>query len=160
SVTNAGTQLQLADSPPDAFHWPKSGQVVEILRTAAVLGTAPDANNPDQQIVRCVAETTGVIRKLSQSYGATTQGRSVNYLTFTDPLPLDYLDLSTPLFVRIWQSQQDYPDDATSVPLQDGTNNTNNGVVITLTTPKGVPMTPGAFWMLALRPQTPQAVYP
>jgi Family of unknown function (DUF6519) len=158
SVTNAGTQLQLADSPPDAFHWPKSGQVVEILRTAVVLGTAPDANNPAAMIVRCVAEPVGVLRTLSQSYGATTQGGTANYLTFTDPLPIEYLNDPNPLFVRIWQAEQDYTPGG--VALLDGTNGTNNGVVVTLTTPLNVPMTVGAFWMIALRPGTPQAVYP
>ena len=160
SVTASGTQLQLADSPPDAFHFPKSGQVVEILRTAVVLGTAPDANNPDASIVRCIAEATGQIRTLSQAYGATTQGGTANYLTFTDPLPPEYLSDTNPLFVRIWQSEQDYPGNVAGVALQDGTNGTTNGVVVTLTTPPGVPMTVGAFWMVAVRPGTPQAVYP
>ncbi len=158
SVTNGGTQLQLADSPPDAFHWPKSGQVVQILRTAVVLGTAPDANDPAATIVRCVAQAAGEIRTLSQSYGAATQGGTANYLTFADPLPTEYLEDPNPLFVRIWQSEQDY--NAIGVALQDAASATTNGVVVTLTTPTAAPMTVGAFWMIALRPGTPQAVYP
>lgn len=158
SVSNGGTQLQLTDSPPDAFHWPKNGQVVEILRTAVVLGTAPDANDPSQNIVRCVAEATGELRTLSQSYGATTQGGTANYLTFANPLPADYINDPNPLFVRIWQSQQQYTPGGTA--LLDGTNNTTNGVVVMLTAPSNLPMTVGAYWIIALRPSTPQAVYP
>jgi hypothetical protein len=159
TVNGTGTQLQLADRPPDAFHWPVSGQLIEVLRTAVILGTTTDPNNPSSAIVRCVAEACGAVRTLSEGYGATTQGGTANYLTFTDPLPSDYLTDPNPLFVRIWQSQVTYSTGSTGVALTDASG-TSNGVVVKVTTPQTVPMTQGAFWMIALRPATPQAVYP
>src|SRR5262249_19300856 len=68
--------LTIAPSPPDSFHIPQTGQVVEILRTAAVIASEPDVTDPTGQatIVRCVAEATGVIRRLTQPYGPSGAG--------------------------------------------------------------------------------------
>src|SRR6201999_2428979 len=52
--------LILGQSPVDAFHIPQQGQVIEVLRTAFIIDTEPNAADPAQPgIVRCVAETRG-----------------------------------------------------------------------------------------------------
>ena len=63
--------LQLNQSPVDAFHSPKSGQFVEVLRTAAILESDPDASDPfhQQTIVRCIAEASAEVRTLAAGYG-------------------------------------------------------------------------------------------
>ena len=43
-----GDTLTLAADPPDAFHFPTTGQLVEVLTTAAVLAEEPDESDPDQ----------------------------------------------------------------------------------------------------------------
>ena len=102
AVKPNGTMLQLTRDPPDAFHIPGTGQVVEILRTAAVLEIDPDTTDPLHQrtIVRCVAESTGVLAALASPYGPAQPGDPTNYIVLNAPLPEDYLSDPNPLFVR------------------------------------------------------------
>ena len=97
-----GKTLLLNQVPVDAFHCPATNQVVEVLRTAAVLGTEPDATDPTGSgtIVRCVAEATGFVTTVA------TYSNSDNTVTLTSSLPAPYLNDSNPLFLRIWQGQQ------------------------------------------------------
>ena len=46
SPQSDGMSLLLNEVPVDAFHCPASNQVVEVLRTAAILGVEPDATDP------------------------------------------------------------------------------------------------------------------
>ena len=67
SIGSGGTTLALAGGPPDAFHFPVAGQLIEVLRTAAVLGTEPDETNlTGPRIVRAVAEAAGCLFTLTQ----------------------------------------------------------------------------------------------
>ncbi len=52
SVSEDRTMLTLAKDPPDAFHIPQTGQLVEVLKTTAVLGREPDETDPTGQSVR------------------------------------------------------------------------------------------------------------
>ncbi|MBN3753682.1 hypothetical protein G3N95_12090 [Paraburkholderia sp. Tr-20389] len=159
-ISGEGTQLQLADTPPDAYHRPQSGQAIEVLRTAHFLNDAAPSADGGDATVRCVAEATGVVRSLSAAYGAIVQGGPANYLSLSEALPADYLDDPNPLFVRIWQARQTLPADGGSSALQDATNGSANGVVLTFSGMAGGAPAAGAYWMIALRPATPQTVYP
>jgi hypothetical protein len=154
--------LTIAPSPPDAFHVPQTGQVVEILRTATVLASEPDMTDPTGQrdIVRCVANATGVVRRLTQPYGPAGQGGSTNYIVLDQPLPPEYLSDVTPLFLRVWQSEIAFDAAGDTVLLTDDVTGASTGVEVTISVPAGEVLTPGTFWLLAVRPETPQAVYP
>jgi hypothetical protein len=158
SINVDGKTLQLNQSPVDAFHTPQLGQVVEVLRTAAVLSSEPDETDPLhlRSIVRCVAESTGVVRTLTSSYNPDDRR-----IVLDQPLPLEYLVANTPLFVRIWQAQLDFdPTAGTPVILTNASGQVSSGVQVTIGGPKNGKMPRGAYWMLAVRPSTPQAVYP
>ena len=75
-----GQTLLLNQAPVDAFHCPATNQVVEVLRSAVILDTNPDATDPtgDTNIVRCVAEATGfVTTRHGPSATPTTRCRSL-----------------------------------------------------------------------------------
>jgi len=162
SVGSDGQTLQLRQVPVDAFHYPKPRQIVEVLRTAAILGTEPDATDPTGQrtIVRCIAEATGQVATV------TTYSNVDNTVTLDSLLPKDYgNDPNRPLFLRIWQGRQTIDlSSAQPISLTDPTGQTSPGIKVTITVPSGGPkgaaLPVGAFWMIAARPSTPQAVYP
>lgn len=162
AVRPNGRMLQLTRDPPDAFHIPGTGQVVEILRTALVLETDPDTTDPLHQrtIVRCVAEPVGVLARLAQPYGPAQPGDPTNYIVLDTPLPDDYISDPNPLFVRVWQAQLPIGAAGGTVELIDPARHTTTGIEVTVSTPQGEALTPGIYWLIAARPSTPQAVYP
>ncbi|HEY4330245.1 MAG TPA: DUF6519 domain-containing protein, partial [Phycisphaerae bacterium] len=160
TVSDAATMV-LGRSPVDAFHMPRQGQVVEILRTAYIIDTEPDASNPQNpNVVRCVAEATGIIRTLTQPYQPDTRA-----ITLDKVLPAEYVSDTNPLFVRIWQSQVALvADGKTATELTDSSVGATTGILVTISVPAqanaaGVPPV-GAYWTFAARPSTPQGVYP
>jgi hypothetical protein len=129
-----GKTLQLAETPVDAYHRPARNQAVEVLRGAAAL--------PNGGVV---AEATGRITKLAAPYDGTS-------IVLTDPLTTaEAGDLN--LFLRIWQ------DTATFVPSQPVALGAT-GLTVTLQVPTGAALSVGAYWIIAVRPSTPQRVYP
>lgn len=150
------TTVVLARSPVDAFHIPQQGQVVEILRSAYIIDTEPNATDPRQaDIIRCVAEDHGVICTLTAPYQPDTLSLSLD-----QSLPPDYLSDANPLFVRIWQSQvAAVTADGTTLYSLQNADGSQTGVQVTLAT-QGNSLPIGAYWMFAVRPSTPQAVYP
>jgi len=156
TINPDGKTLQLNQSPVDAFHAPQAGQVVEVLRTAAVLESDPDASDPfhQQTIVRCIAEASGEVRTLANGYdpGAGT-------VVLDQVLPPEYLDDATPVFLRIWQAELGFDPAGGTVELADAAGVTT-GVQVTITIPTNGTPPVGAYWMIAVRPSTPQAVYP
>lgn len=157
---SSATTLTLAQAPVDAFHQPLKNQVVEVLRMAAVLAEDPNAIDPAQRILRCVAEARGHVTFLSQAYTPNADGSGTVVL---DSLPPEYandLSIRRPLFLRIWQGQSSgSPTSPSGVELVDFAGQSTN-LWVTLTVPHGGTLPDGAFWMIAVRPSTPQLVYP
>jgi hypothetical protein len=153
--------LAIAPPPPDTSHIPQKGQAVEILRTGAVLGSEPDATDPAGRasIIRCVAEPTGIVRRLTQPYKPVSPGDPVSYIVLDEPLPDDYLADPTPLFLRVWQSEFEFDPAGDTVLLTDDVTGASTGVEVTIST-NGEVLPRGVYWLLTLRPLTPQAVYP
>ncbi len=155
------TTLLLQQSPVDAFHIPRAGQVVEVIRSALIIDSEQDETDPlkPRNIVRCVAEASGVVRTLTANY--QPDDRSIKLDT---ALPQEYVTDTNPLFVRIWQSQTDLSTTGSStVELTDASNNSTTGIVVTInmSLAGGQLQAPiGAYWLFAVRPSTPQAVYP
>src|SRR5262249_10911704 len=102
AVQPDGVTLLLNQAPVDAFHAPKPRQVVEVLRSAAVLGTGPDATDPTgrRTIVRAVAEATGLVSAVQ------TYRPGDNAVVLAAPLPAAYANDRNPLFLRVWQGRQ------------------------------------------------------
>jgi hypothetical protein len=161
-LASNATMLTISPPPPDAFHVPQTGQVVEILRTTAVLAAEEDATDPTGQrrILRCIAEPTGLIRRLTQPYGPANPGDAQSYIVLDQPLPADWLADMTPLFLRVWQSEIGFDPAGDTILLTDDVTGASTGVEVMISVPKGEVLTAGAYWLLALRPSTPQAVYP
>jgi hypothetical protein len=129
--------------PVDANHQPISGQAVEVLRTTADLPNGGD-----------VAATSGFVFTLEQNYNPDSQ--SVAIPTGIS-LPPDYTNSNqsppNQLFLRVWQQE---------VAFTPGQQNQlgNTGVLVTLSTPNNQPFHLSDYWLFAVRPATPQTVYP
>jgi Family of unknown function (DUF6519) len=160
SVSSDRTKLTLAGAPPDAFHIPQKGQVVEILPTAAVLGREPDETDPtgQHQILRVAADVHGELRRLAQPYGPLP-GDPTNYIVLDNALPASMKQSALPLFLRVWQAQLPFQV-GTPVTLADPATGISTGVNATISSSSGNALSQGAFWQIAVRPATPQGAYP
>lgn len=163
SVSPDRTMLTLAADPPDGFHVPQTGQLVEVLCTAAVLAEEPDETDPtgQAQILRVAAEPAGVLRRLAQPYGTVTPGDPTNYIVLSSALPSDVASSALPLFLRVWQAELPLPDAGGTVTIEDPTTGISTGVTATISMPANTPsLADRAFWQIAVRPATPQGAYP
>jgi Family of unknown function (DUF6519) len=135
--------LKLQSTPIDAEHQPKAGQAVEVLMAAAQLGNGEFVAAPD-----------GFVTTLAAAYNPDTQTISLD-----SPLPAVYgvVNPKDPqperVYLRVWQQELPFTS-GTPVPLGD------TGVQVTLQTAKSAPFHLGDYWMFAVRPSTPQKVYP
>ncbi len=159
--------LAFQNPPIDPNHQPQSLQAVEILRCTTNLDAGSPGFTGNSVTGNYIAAGSGVVAVLGPS-GATYDPSKIQ-LTLPAGLPQPFLgDLSIglPLFVRLWQGQIAFTSGA-AVAL----GNTGLGVTITLP-PVAVgppsqpfPALPGLvgnppFWQFAVRPSTPQQVYP
>jgi hypothetical protein len=127
-------QTLTLDTPPvDAFHYPKAGQAVEVLRTQCSL---PDGG--------FIAADTGQVFTLTQSYVPESQSVKL-------PTPFTNSAGTPQLFLRVWQSEVSFTP-GTAVTL-DAT-----GVQVTLQAPGNI-FHIGDYWAFAVRPSTPTQVY-
>jgi hypothetical protein len=131
--------LTLSNTPVDDEHAPQLGQMVEILRTELDLG---DGN--------FIAARQGFVTAVAQAYSFDSQ-----QIVLNTALPAEYQNDKNPLFVRLWQA---------SVPFtaaQPVALDSVNGVTVTITLPV-LPSHIAArpFWRFAVRPSTPQMIYP
>jgi len=144
NLNSSGNGFVFQSVPVDASHQPVKGQVVELLRTAADL---PNGGY--------VAASSGLVFQLDANYDPTQQSVA---LPSSVTLPSDYtsstLSPPSPLFLRVWQDLV-INSPGTPSPLGD------TGVVVTLTLQSpGAEFHVGDFWLFAVRPATPQNVYP
>lgn len=159
TVSPDGTTLTLAYDPPDALHVPQTNQVVEILQTAAVLATEPNETDPGgpQPLLRVVANLNGSLRKLQQPYGPATASSTGNAIVLTTALSSTVAQSELPLFLRVWQAEIPLTV-GVATELKDPASGTTTGVTVTITSPGA--LAAGAFWLIAVRPATPQGAYP
>ncbi len=146
-VTVADPQhVTLQSAPVDAEHIPQGGQAVEILMDAAELANGQYVAAPTgQRFTLATApynsdtKTLSLPSALNSVYG---DGTSAN------PGPKQ-------VYLRVWQQELPFTGGA-AVTLGD------TGVQVTLTTTNKntEPFRVGDYWMFAVRPGTPQQVYP
>jgi Family of unknown function (DUF6519) len=140
--------LTLSPAPVDSEHTPQINQVIEVLRSTMVLGNPADLN--------FIAAPEGDVITLASA--GSIFDPTTNQLTLpTGPMLTGaYTTDTNPLFVRLWQAE---------VPFTDGTPaqlDTVSGLAVTIhmtALPTG-PLEARPFWDFAVRPNTPQQVYP
>jgi hypothetical protein len=135
--------LRLTQTPIDASHTPQPGQAIEILRTTMVLGNVADDDYVAARNGLVVTLGTGTI------YDPVSQQLTLPAGT---NLPSDVHTL----FVRLWQD---------AVPFTSGVTvqlDAVSGLAVTVNIPAlpTAPLTSRPFWCFAVRPNTPQSVYP
>jgi hypothetical protein len=159
SISPDGATLTLASDPPDAFHTPQGGQIVEILTTGSVIAAEPDETDPTgvRQIVRVAAASIGEFHDLAQAYGPITQGDPTSYIVLSEPVGAEIAASTLPCFLRVWQARLPVTIGA-PVTLYDPNTGISTGLEVTLSEAKV--LADGAYWQIAVRPSTPQAVYP
>ena len=140
--------LTLSPAPVDSVHTPQLNQVIELLRSTMVLGNPADQN--------FIAAPEGDVITLASS--GTAFDPTTNQLTLPTGtvLPAGYATDTNPLFVRLWQAEVNFTD-GTPAQLDQV-----SGLAITIhmdALPRG-PLEARPFWDFAVRPNTPQKVYP
>jgi len=133
--------VHLQSAPVDVFHQPRSGQTVEVLRSAALLHNG-----------EYVASTGGIAATLTAAYDPDSQT-----ITLPSPTTLtsEYFDatLTPRAFLRVWEEQKVFTP---GTPVVLGTT----GLQVTLKLESGKVFHTGDYWLFAARPSTPQEVYP
>jgi hypothetical protein len=137
--------LQLLTTPVDVKHQPKIGQYVEVLLAAVEL--EPGA---------CVAATFGQLQRITRPYDPQTQT-----LGLETALPSEYAK-ATPLFVRIWENSIDVAGASDVGAALVESNGAATGLLVKLqdSTNRTISVAPGDYWSFAVRPSTPNSVYP
>jgi hypothetical protein len=137
------TVLKLSQAPIDAAHTPQPGQVIEILRTTMILGNAAEKNYVAAQDGLLVTLGTGTV------YDPASQQLTLPTGT---TLPAD----TNTLFVRLWQGTVPF-NSGTTVQLDAVSGLAVNVKIAALPT---APLASRPYWCFAVRPNTPQSVYP
>lgn len=140
--------LTLSPAPVDSEHTPQINQVIEVLRSTMELGNPADLN--------FIAAPEGEVIALANA--GTVFDPTTNQLTLPAGTMLTggYATDSTPLFVRVWQAEVPFTDGA---PAQ---LDAVSGLAVTIhmaALPSGS-LEARPFWDFAVRPNTPQQVYP
>ncbi len=133
--------LHLQSRPVDASHNPRANQAVEVLRSAAELSNG-----------EYVASLSGLVFTLDHDYNPDTH--KITLPATLTQLPDEYYDSTqTPrAFLRVWEEEHVFTPDK-SVDLG------NTGLQVTFEVHGNVFHT-GDYWLFAVRPSTPQQVYP
>jgi hypothetical protein len=146
------TTLKLNTAPVDAEHIPQSGQAVELLLPAAQLSNG-----------QYVAAQSGQIFVL----GAAAFTPGANTLTLPPGINTSLFGTGpggTPnppqLYLRVWQGQSSFTPGAAQT-LSNTATGVNTGLNVTLTTAQsGESFRVGDYWMFAVRPPSPDIIYP
>lgn len=155
--------IKLLTDPKDQAHWPKAGQVVEILPWSAVLlngeklaeeispghfSTLDSSYDPDS------GEIT-LTTALSANYGEQWKNRADKTDLEKTHFGTENLD-SEYFFLRVWDRGSDTSSDA-SIAVGNNVVLGNTGINITIT---GDNRMSGDHWIIAARPHTPDQVTP
>lgn len=141
--TGTFTKLTLSEKPVDTFHWPIKDQAVEILRTGVFLANG-----------EYVAEHMGAVGIIDEGYDV--ESKSVTLTTALPNADFPSADADPPIFMRVWNEQLEVDIDP-SVPVILG----KTGIEVTIErTSSSLTLPVGVFWTFAVRPTTPNEIYP
>ena len=135
------TTVELARRPIAPEFAPATNQAVQLLMPAAALGEGAIS-----------AALVGHVATLTAPYQPDTR---LVTLPAATPLPLPYRTPpdNMPLFLRLWQEDKPFT-------LGNAVELTGTGLAVTITASTGNVVSVGDYWSIAVRPQTPNAVYP
>lgn len=133
------TSVELARRPIAPEFAPAANQAVQLLMPAAELGEGAIA-----------AALVGHVATLGVPYQPDTR-----LVTLPSAMPLPYRTPpdSLPLYLRLWQEDKPFT-------LGNTVELTGTGLAVTITASTGTVVSVGDYWSIAVRPQTPNAVYP
>lgn len=155
--------ITLLTEPKDQAHWALAGQVVEVLPWGSVL-----PNNEK------VAEVQGFLSTVSVSYNPNTRALTLSnavppnfgtaWTTRSDASELEIPSKSAPdqpgvyYYLRVWNRGSDRTSPP-AIPFTPGTAVAlgQTGVAVTFS---GTDWLAGDYWVLALRPETPNQAVP
>jgi len=152
-----GKTVTMLTEPKDQYHWPLTGQVIEILPWSAVL---PNGEK--------VASETGHLSKVEASYDpdkreftlkdAVDLAFGMDWKSRADKDDLDNQIPSEYFYMRVWHRGADLVSEpkvpvTTNVPVILG----HTGLEITIS---GDDRVSGDFWVIAARPETPNRIVP
>jgi hypothetical protein len=159
-TTNADGErrvIHMPSEPKDQFHWPMSGQTVELLPWSAIL---PNGEK--------VAGTSGLLAKVNVSYSPVSGNFEID-TTVDGSFGLGWQEHALAgqlagsdqfFYLRVWNRGGDLsqdaaiefvPNSAVPVPLGD----TGLGVRF-----QGTQLRPGDHWVIAARPEAPDQIVP
>lgn len=145
ATAGAGNSVVLLSDPIDPDHAPGPNQAIEILATTVDLQDGPAPHSAAGG--NFIAAGSGAVMILgSNPYATATRVLS---LPESPGIPNGTL----PFFVRIWQNQLAFTA-GVATPIDD------IGLAATITNPTGPAMGTRPFWQFAVRPATPQFIYP
>lgn len=133
--------LKLGTVPVDAYHWPKSGQWVEILVAATKLGDDGYGATP-----------FGFIHQLAADYD-----RDGGTLTLNEDLEPEVFDAPA-VYVRVWENLQSFTPNQTTALLDK--QNVDIGLQVTIAVTSVSLPHAGEYWCFAVRPGFPQQIFP
>ncbi|MEI6682128.1 MAG: DUF6519 domain-containing protein [Bacteroidota bacterium] len=133
-----GKTITMLTEPKDQYHWPLSGQVVELLPWSAVL---PNGEK--------IAEISGYLSKVDASYDPDKHQFTIQ--DHIRPLNQEYY------FLRVWNRGTDLASPAAIELVAGSVTLGNTGLVISFT---GKNWVAGDYWVIAARPESPKQVVP
>ncbi|MBD0256059.1 MAG: right-handed parallel beta-helix repeat-containing protein, partial [Cytophagales bacterium] len=157
-----GKTVKMVTRPRDAYHWPRTGQVIEILPWSAALPALPTTPPESEK----VAELSGFLAKVDASFNP-----DAGTFTLATAVPAgfgarwadrsDKANLERPAvfyYLRVWNRGGDL---ASPVELPYAAGNAvalgNTGINVSFS---GNDWATGDFWVIAARPETPDRVVP
>jgi hypothetical protein len=143
--------IELASWPKDEHHWPKAGQVIELLSRSSVLSNG-----------QRIADIAGILGKVKTTYDPDSHKVVITIKDFDQDLFNEWKpdggNVKYP-FLRVWDQGPDYSsggeielDNQNQAILQ------NTGLKIKIEGTGSA--NPGDFWIIAARPETPDRVVP
>jgi hypothetical protein len=146
------TTLKLSTAPVDAEHIPQGGQAVELLLPSAQLSNGQYVAAPTGQVF--------ILDPAAFTPGANTLTLPAGIVTSIFGTGSGGSPNPPRLYLRVWQGQSAFTP-GTAEPLSNATTGVNTGLSVTLTTPQASdPFRVGDYWMFAVRPPSPDIIYP
>jgi hypothetical protein len=158
-TTTDSKTVTLHQAPLDQKHWPRAAQWVEVLRSAAQLYTGSEVLGEARSFWDYVASATGdlttvasVAKPFDPDQLQLMLTDSVSFTSNPSAMP--------PAYLRMWEGKLDSIVLNTPVNLVDATGS-GIGINVTLNTVHpGDTLRDGDFWLIGLRPNQSNAVYP
>jgi hypothetical protein len=167
SIDGTGRVLTLDTPPRDQVHWPVVNQTVEVIAWSALLPNG-------EKLAEMRGPVSGAVGAAPVSYLTTVTigfGPGGQTITVADPPPagfnaawkgrfgaaLDDTQAGRKAFMRVWWRG----DDVSALPISYSPGNPvalgNTGVSVTI---HGFRPRSGEYWTIAVRPKTPDQLYP